>query len=529
MELKRQYGHDTFVPEPKEVAPGFFQFQMKTIPSADIYVLQQRPEKEWLKLIPFLKDRGKIVVCETDDYYLGIPTWHPAYEPTRPLVKDLHKIYSLSDAMTVSTPFLEEAYRRYNDKVFLLPNYWQEEMWAEIPEKNWERLRIGWMGISRMRPSDMQVLKGVIGPFLKRHPEVDFVAAGDPLVHDIWDIPEGQRISLPRVHLPQTPKLMQFDIGLVPLSDHDFNQGKSYLKGMEYNIAGIPYVASPTRPYKEYTDEGKNGFLAKRAHDWARHLERLVSDDNLRREMGVMAARKASAFKIADHAYKWNEVYSSLLGDEWDQVARDAIDRFALQKPDELAPFLRFLAARGAPEVVVEIGTAQGGMLFALAQVAADDALLVSIDLPGGDRDETSEDDKYGARDTDKMASYVKKGQTVEFLQADSHSPATRGCLERILESRGAEIDVLFIDGDHAYDGVKRDFEIYSPMVGPQGVVAFHDIVTHANHRGSEVDRLWSEIKNDHSFREFKAPGDWGWGPWGGIGVLEMQREAVTA
>jgi predicted O-methyltransferase YrrM len=36
-------------------------------------------------------------------------------------------------------------------------------------------------------------------------------------------------------------------------------------------------------------------------------------------------------------------------------------------------------------------------------------------------------------------------------------------------------IDLLFIDGDHSYDGVRRDWELFSPHVKECGLVVFHD------------------------------------------------------
>ena len=36
-------------------------------------------------------------------------------------------------------------------------------------------------------------------------------------------------------------------------------------------------------------------------------------------------------------------------------------------------------------------------------------------------------------------------------------------------------IDMLFIDGDHSYDGVKRDWDLFMPHVAPFGLVVFHD------------------------------------------------------
>lgn len=41
----------------------------------------------------------------------------------------------------------------------------------------------------------------------------------------------------------------------------------------------------------------------------------------------------------------------------------------------------------------------------------------------------------------------------------------------------GLAIRVLFIDADHSYEGVRRDFELWSPLVAPGGLIIFHDYV----------------------------------------------------
>jgi len=38
-------------------------------------------------------------------------------------------------------------------------------------------------------------------------------------------------------------------------------------------------------------------------------------------------------------------------------------------------------------------------------------------------------------------------------------------------------IDLIFIDGDHSYTGVKRDWELFAPHVRPFGIVVFHDTI----------------------------------------------------
>lgn len=37
------------------------------------------------------------------------------------------------------------------------------------------------------------------------------------------------------------------------------------------------------------------------------------------------------------------------------------------------------------------------------------------------------------------------------------------------------KIDLLFIDGDHSYEGVKTDFELYSKLITDNGIIVIHD------------------------------------------------------
>jgi predicted O-methyltransferase YrrM len=77
-------------------------------------------------------------------------------------------------------------------------------------------------------------------------------------------------------------------------------------------------------------------------------------------------------------------------------------------------------------------------------------------------------------------------------------------------------LDYLFIDGDHTYDGVKQDFEMYSPMVRPGGIIVFHDIVEHPSST-CKVDKFWAEVKQGRKHKEFVN--DWKQGQYG-IGVI---------
>jgi hypothetical protein len=89
------------------------------------------------------------------------------------------------------------------------------------------------------------------------------------------------------------------------------------------------------------------------------------------------------------------------------------------------------------------------------------------------------------------------------------------------VQSRAREagpFDVVFIDGDHSYDGVKADWE-FAQSLSPR-LIAFHDIAPAIKHReeGCEVDRLWSEINTAGHDTTEKVVGC----GWGGIGIVRL-------
>lgn len=511
---------------------------------AQVYVFHRQLESNVPDLMRWLRrDFDAAIVVDSDDDDLGIPSYNEAFRATHPYegvsrgtrrrvarqglqVRASH--YSRSnfldgvgeaDAVTVTTPFLAERLSRFNSNVHVLPNYLRWGMWEDAPQQSElerPRLRIGWMGRAFWHKGDLAVLRGLIGPWLRRNPDVDFVAAGDEDVHDLLGVPEGQRVSYPPVHFRDL-KLAEItatmDIGLVPLEENGFNDAKSALKGMEYAACGIPCIASPTESYRSWVEPGETGLLAGRPKDWLRALDELVRNDDARRAMGRAARAKASQHTIEQHIGKWESLYLGL-GREPD-LADVAIQRGALQKHGELKGLLELLAERRPLRTIAEIGTARGGTFHAFAQLAEPDACLISLDLPAGEFG-----GGYTADEVPKLRSFAQPDQELHFLLGDSHDPQTLEELRRRLAGR--TLDFLFIDGDHTYEGVKADFEMYAPLCS--GIVAFHDILVHPRVPDCQVDRFWAEVRGHYRSSELVIPGE-----WGGIGVLMLDEAKVAA
>lgn len=205
-----------------------------------------------------------------------------------------------------------------------------------------------------------------------------------------------------------------------------------------------------------------------------------------------------------------------------DLIINHSLSMGMYQHLGEIKPFYQYLLTKNIKNIV-EIGTLKGGTatLFhtLLSQYSPENSKLISIDLPDG---------RFGSKDFgyNQVNSEARNEQLSSNLShftgilGNSHDILTYNKVKSALN--GKLVDLLFIDGDHTYEGVEQDFEMYSKLLNKNGIIAFHDILDTPIHRatGCEVNLFWDELKGlyskDWKFTEFTVNG-----PWGGIGVIE--------
>lgn len=138
---------------------------------------------------------------------------------------------------------------------------------------------------------------------------------------------------------------------------------------------------------------------------------------------------------------------------------------------------------------ILEIGCRYGENLKFLAEHMRGKR-LVGVDLPnveGWNDDELETELKASVRELQEY------GFNVDLIIGDSHHQDTFNKV-----AVHAPFDVVFIDGDHSYNGARQDWEMYGPL-GKK--VILHDI---KQHNGLDVWRLWKEIEGNKE--EFIAP-----------------------
>ena len=177
----------------------------------------------------------------------------------------------------------------------------------------------------------------------------------------------------------------------------------------------------------------------------------------------------------------------------------------------EITQLLKIVALL-KPKTLMEIGTANGGTLFLFSRVAGPDALILSLDLPAG-----RFGGGYSVWKFPLYRSFATAEQRISLIRANSHNPKTLEKIEGILGRQ--KLDFLFIDGDHTYEGVMRDFEMYSSLVRKGGIIAFHDIVPGPPKNVGAVPQFWHQICGNYKFLEIVR--DWNQGGFG-IGVIHV-------
>jgi predicted O-methyltransferase YrrM len=153
----------------------------------------------------------------------------------------------------------------------------------------------------------------------------------------------------------------------------------------------------------------------------------------------------------------------------------------------EIKTLLKILETN-KPQTLLEIGTANGGTLFLFSKIATKDALLISIDLPSGQFG----GEFYPEWKMHLYQSFANYDQKIVTIRENSHSHDT---LESVMKLLGGQsVDFLFIDGDHTYEGVKKDYESYLSLMKKDGIIGFHDINPGPKELVGGVPDFWQQV-----------------------------------
>jgi len=176
--------------------------------------------------------------------------------------------------------------------------------------------------------------------------------------------------------------------------------------------------------------------------------------------------------------------------------ASTSLDHAVISMPIRQAAYLFGLVRHMKARKIIEIGRYKGGSTLTIAAAMNGEGEFWSIDI--GDKEARLHDHAFCRPFDEQIAdACTRLALQVNLLVGDS----------RTIEVDTGELDLVFIDGDHSYEGVKTDFERFGKRVRLGGAVLFDDAFDEEIFRthSDTVGRLVTEIVAESQFRLVKA------------------------
>lgn len=257
------------------------------------------------------KKAGKRIIYDIDDDIWTVAEHNSAFLVSNANKDQYESMIKLADAIiTPSATLAKKIKKHFKKPVFICPNAINYEDYKERPHQM-DKLIIGYMGASS-HWADLNVIVEALEALNQKYDflfsiygltsaplEADVYTAGvivdshtqpekEPHLKELlkfWDKLKTLKthhtpFMPPEIH-PRVLSRLDFDIGIAPLEDTEFNRGKSNIKFYEYAAVGAVTVTSDVLPYsEEVTYRAKNTFK-----DWYNKIEKLIIDEPFRKKL----------------------------------------------------------------------------------------------------------------------------------------------------------------------------------------------------------------------------------------------------
>ncbi|MDD5717850.1 MAG: glycosyltransferase family 4 protein [Sulfuricurvum sp.] len=286
------YLADLFAKRPKKKLKILFSYLLRSIAvlrSSDLLII----ERELFPYLPygiekwFLK--GKKYILDYDDN-----VWED-YRGKRFLEFKYDYLVKNAAGVIVGNHFLKESVQNLNSNVLYIPTVVNLERYRIPSVQKSERFSLVWIGSS----VTYRYIKAFAPIFQKASKQIDFdlvIIASKQLESEKID--GVSMIFHDWSSETETLLLQQCHVGIMPLSDDPFSQGKSGFKLIQYQASGLPMIASPVGENNHIIEQGKNGYLAASESEWIMAIETLASDIEQYAYMSAQSQERSYPFSF---------------------------------------------------------------------------------------------------------------------------------------------------------------------------------------------------------------------------------------
>lgn len=245
----------------------------------DFVFIHRESDPLGIPLFPWLyaKIAKKKIIFDYDD-----AIWIPnASESNRMFMRfknwnNTRYLCKLAYKVSAGNEFLCDFAREVNSAVVYNPTTIDtENLHNKLKNQHTTDFVIGWTGTH----STIKYLEDILPVFQELSNEMDFTLAiicdkkpefNYPFVHFIpWNKPS------------EIDDLLRFNIGLMPLTEDKWSNGKCGFKALQYMSLGIPALVSPVGVNTRIVDHGANGFICSSNEDWKKYITEIYTNRDL--------------------------------------------------------------------------------------------------------------------------------------------------------------------------------------------------------------------------------------------------------
>ena len=302
-----------------------YQLDVNRLRELEVLIVQRNfaAAYSYRQLVNILGENRPKIVYEFDDAFDRLPPEHPGYAYYQKMKENFEEYIRQADLVTVSTEVLREYYRPLNERMVVLPNTLNEEIWQPVKKSSRKRknspARILFAG-TKGHESDLAFILEPLVRILKEYGNrVELLLWGNELP-ELRALPNVRVLNSFRTSYLEYARILRgesIDLALVPLTDHPFNRAKSHIKWLEYSACGIPGIYSDIPAYRQAIEHGQTGLIVGNdPQEWETAIRDLIEHPQKRKRIAQKAMRAVRQnHTLERNLHLWREAYRSLLPD----------------------------------------------------------------------------------------------------------------------------------------------------------------------------------------------------------------------
>jgi len=258
---------------------------------ADVLVLKNICDPDFLPLIRERKLRQKLTVYEIADDLSALQPWNPVYffYKNKENLSLVYRLASCCDALQVTVHELKRLYGHLNKHCKVFSN-----QILHIPPDNIMRksneIVIGWGGSHGHLEDLAEIAEPLSNWVMNQSNVILHLMCSDPIQTLFESLPSHKKRHTPPGSIEEYYNfLTKIHIGIAPLKNTAFNRSRSDVKFLEYAASGVVPVLAHMEPYLNSVRNGKTGFLYKDSLELIDILNRLIENASLSQRIAKSA------------------------------------------------------------------------------------------------------------------------------------------------------------------------------------------------------------------------------------------------